>query len=148
MKTEQDKINELANWETVKSLCRPASITGSYAEEYAAYCESNGYPHDITVAAGDRVDIVFSRVNTPHITAYPTVTYQKITSEAIKTDDAFSSSSVSALGLDALICKMQNMNCKMETTVATPARIKNILSSALLKIATTQTTALAKNCNM
>ena len=61
--------------------------TGELMTEYKAYCEKNGYPHGISVSAGDRVDVVFSRVNTPHIYAYPTITYTSVTGEPLSAGD-------------------------------------------------------------
>ncbi len=81
---------DVDNWNTVKALRRPVADvaeTGDLLSAYEAFCEKNGgYPHDLAVKAGDRVDIVFNRVNTPHITAFPTVTYSKVTSAPIAQD--------------------------------------------------------------
>ena len=83
---------DVDNWNKVNKLCRPVTEvakTGDLLSAYEAYCEENGFPHDLAVKAGDRVDIVFNRVNNPHITAYPTVTYDKVTSTAISEDTVF-----------------------------------------------------------
>ena len=58
--------------------------TGSMLQAYEAYCQAKGYPHGIRVNAGDRVDIVFAKANTPHLIAHPTVTYTEITSQAVE----------------------------------------------------------------
>ncbi|MBQ8350810.1 MAG: hypothetical protein IJY20_02040 [Clostridia bacterium] len=83
---------ELEKYLQVRALCRPVTEvakTGSLLSAYEAYCAENGYPHDLAVKAGDRVDIVFNRVNNPHITAFPTVTYSKVTSAPIAQDTVY-----------------------------------------------------------
>lgn len=79
------------NWKIVKENCLTVSDyvkTGSLMEQYNAYCTDNDdAPHNITVAAGDRVDIVVSRVNNPHVTVWPKVTYTKITADDLVTKD-------------------------------------------------------------
>ena len=82
--------NELSRYDQVRALCRnvtKTAKTGSLISAYEAYCMENGFPHGITVQAGDRVDIVFARVNNPHITAFPTVSYTKITDQSPLTVD-------------------------------------------------------------
>ena len=81
---------DLERYDKVKALCRNVTAyakTGDLMGNYVKFCDANGYPHDIKVAAGDRVDVLFSAVNNRHITAYPTVTYNKVTSAKLISED-------------------------------------------------------------
>ncbi len=88
--TAEQRETELANYDSVYALCRETANytkTGDLLAVYEAFCKESTSPHDIRVNAGDRIDIVFSRVNTPHISAYPTVTYTRINDQSPLTID-------------------------------------------------------------
>lgn len=77
----QEAKLEHERWTTVKNNCLTVSDyvkVGSMLSQYQSYCTTNNdAPHDIAVTAGDRVDIVVGKVNSPHVTVWPKVTYTK-----------------------------------------------------------------------
>lgn len=49
---------------------------GSFLAQYKAYCTKNGAPTDIEVSAGDQIQFICARVNTPHLVVGAKVTYK------------------------------------------------------------------------
>lgn len=58
-------------------------ITGSVLDKYRAHCDAGDAPSGITVAAGDRIEIVLKRSQTPHITCSPVISYEAGTVGAV-----------------------------------------------------------------
>ncbi len=80
--TDWSTTANLKNASVVAAAQKTKAQTGSYLDAYHAYCKKNGYPHDIAVSTGDRVDIVFSNVHTIHVDAVPVVTYMAFSAPA------------------------------------------------------------------
>lgn len=76
----QNNVN--TEWFYAK-LGTDAPIQGDYLPQLAAYCTENSdpLPTGIDVQPGDQLHIVYKRVNTPHISAHPVVTYTEVTPE-------------------------------------------------------------------
>lgn len=49
---------------------------GSFLAQYRAYCTKNGAPTDIEVSAGDQIQFICARVNTPHLAMAAKVSYK------------------------------------------------------------------------
>lgn len=52
---------------------------GSVLDQYTAECTANGAPEGITVAAGDDIQLVFKRSQSPHISCNAAVVYTEVT---------------------------------------------------------------------
>lgn len=63
-----DGVDDTANTLTAK--------TGSFLEQYKAYCTKNGAPTDIQVSAGDQIQFICARNNGPHLVMGAKVTYK------------------------------------------------------------------------
>ncbi len=92
--TGEAKANAVAgykSWQEGDATCANTMVITDYLDDFDRLAATD--KPAFSVEAGDRVDIVFGRVNSPHIIAHPVLTYTEVNSQAIKKADVMVSDS-------------------------------------------------------
>ncbi|MBO5052571.1 MAG: hypothetical protein J6D31_10280 [Clostridia bacterium] len=101
--TGEAKANAVAgykSWQEGDATCANTMVITDYLDDFDRLAATD--KPAFSVEAGDRVDIVFGRVNSPHIIAHPVLTYTEVKGEAIVRDDVYTAMYASHLSLGSI----------------------------------------------